>query len=153
EIINKYLNILKKLYLSPEVIGIQTLESGVNLISKEGCNQPIIIPFYNTNNWVFAVAYADCIYWYNSNPNSIIPQFSTEDKRRVVIGWAGPKYSRSEDSGILMLIGIRLLLQGIPHIYQKVADQYVVAFRSYMVIELLSKTMDLSQQDFEEILY
>lgn len=153
EIVNEYLNILKKSCLSSEVVGIRTLEPGVNLISEEGCNRPTIIPFHDTNNWAFAVAYADCIHWYNSNPNSITPQFSTGDERRVVTGWTGPKHSRSEDSGILMLIGIRLLLQGTPHICQKVADQCVVAFRSRMVIELLSKTMDPSQQDFEEILH
>lgn len=153
EIVNEYLDILKKSYLSSEVVGIRTLEPGVNLISKEGCDRPTIIPFHDTNNWAFAVAYPDCIHWYDSNPNSVTPQFSASDGRRVVTGWTGPKHSRSEDSGILMLIGIRLLLQGTPHICQTVADQFSVTLRPRIVIELLSKTIDPSQQDFEEILH
>ncbi|KAH6970367.1 hypothetical protein BKA56DRAFT_496952 [Ilyonectria sp. MPI-CAGE-AT-0026] len=146
-IVDAYLNLLRKTSLCEEVAKVRRLESTINIISEEGRDRPTIIPFYDVENWAFVIAYPDCIHWYDSNPNNPTPQFSVEDSRPVVTTPSGPKLSRPEDSGVLMLISIRVLLQKEAHLSQKMTDQLVKTFRTRMVVELLSGAIDHSESD------
>lgn len=150
-IVDAYLNLLRKTSLCEEVAKVRPLESTINIISEDGRDRPTIIPFYDVENWAFVIAYPDCIHWYDSNPNNPTPQFSVEDSRPVVTTPSGPKLLRPEDSGVLMLISIRVLLQKEAHLSQKMTDQLVKTFRTRMVVELLSGAID-RESHFEEIL-
>ncbi|CAG1979583.1 unnamed protein product [Fusarium graminearum] len=108
------------------------------MIGTEGLDRPIIIPFLCSHDWAFAVAYHDCIHWYDSCPSRRTPSFSAIEARRVVEGWKGPRHSDPNEAGIFMLMGIRLVLQRKPHLSQKAADQIARTFRARMLGELLA---------------
>lgn len=152
-IIEAYLGLLRNTYLSMELDSVRPLKSGINRITSEGLTQPTIIPFEQDGNWAFAVAYSDCIHWYDSRPvpEQSAPQLRTTDVRRVRSMWTGPEQSRPNDSGVIMLIGIRQILQATPHLHKRLTCDIAQTFRIRMFIELLTKKINPDQDDFENL--
>ncbi|SPJ81820.1 uncharacterized protein FTOL_09225 [Fusarium torulosum] len=103
----------------------------------EGLDRPIIVPFYHDYHWAFAVAYSDCIHWYDSAIDGPVPSHLASGARPVVDGWKGPLQNSPEDAGVLMLMGIKLILQRKPHMSQEAADELVQLFRTRIFAELL----------------
>ncbi|CAM1503405.1 Fc.00g081810.m01.CDS01 [Cosmosporella sp. VM-42] len=152
EIVEGYLRLLRATSLSIEIVEIRNLEldPGVNQI-LEGHERPAVIPFRDGKDWAFAVAYSDCVHWYDSRTDRTRPRFSAGGSRRVVEGWDGPKQGRPGDSGVFMLIGIRCILQGTPHLSQTVASKLAETFRPRMLIELLADRIDPGDADLQQI--
>ncbi|KAI5465174.1 hypothetical protein BGZ63DRAFT_422125 [Mariannaea sp. PMI_226] len=143
QIVEAYLDLLRQESPIMGLLGVRLSDSGSIQIGDEGVDQPAIIPFKNGTHWAFAAVYADCIHWYDSKPaqERSRPHFRATRARRLVGGWTGPEHSCPEDSGIVMLIGIRLVLQGVPHLSQKLTDELVRTFRTRMLAELQTQEL------------
>ncbi|VTO90185.1 unnamed protein product [Fusarium graminearum] len=137
-IVDEYLDLLRATSLHTAIAKVRPLSQDENMIGTEGLDRPTIIPFLCGHDWAFAVAYHDCIHWYDSSPSRQTPSFSAIEARRVVEGWKGPQHSNPNDVGIFMLMGIRLVLQRKPHLSQRAADQIARTFRARMLGELLA---------------
>lgn len=83
-------------------------------------------------------------------PDALIPKFSSRDSRRVEETWTGPKHSHNTDSGIFMLLGIRQILSGKPHL-ENISQAVVNDFRCLMFIELLCNKINPSEEDFRSL--
>lgn len=137
-IVDGYLDLLRATSLHTAIAKVRPLKQDENMIGTQGLDRPTIIPFLDGYDWAFAVAYYDCIHWYDSSPSRQTPSFSATGARRVVEGWKGPQHSDPNDAGIFMLMGIRLILQHKPHLSQRAADQIAHTFRARMLGELLA---------------
>ncbi|KAF4963794.1 hypothetical protein FSARC_8220 [Fusarium sarcochroum] len=157
-IVEDYLQLLRTTSHHVEIAPARMLRHDQNCIEEtEGVAHPIVIPFCHENNWAFAVAYSDCVHWYDSAPNSAILVPPVTGARPVVEGWRGPQNNNLADSGVFMLMGIKLILQRKPHLSQKVADELNQSFRSCIFIELLCQkvqptSIDLHHIDLEQML-
>jgi hypothetical protein len=157
-IVEDYLQLLRSISHHVEIAPARMLRHDRNCIQEtEGVDHPIIIPFYHENNWAFAVAYSDCVHWYDSTPNSATFVPPVAGARPVVEGWRGPQNNSLADSGVFMLMGIKLILQRKPHLSQRVADELNQSFRSCICIELLCQKVqptstDLRHIDLEQVL-
>ncbi|KAJ2983489.1 hypothetical protein NQ176_g649 [Zarea fungicola] len=149
--VQSYLDLLRHLDSPVEILPIRTLQNEITL-SSEGTAHPAIIPFVDGNMWAFAVAYPDCVHWYDSRHDRHIPSLSLPDKRAVTNRWTGPKHERNADSGIFMLMGIRCIQRGCPHLPQETAVNLASAFRARVVIELLCGKIDPSRHSAERLL-
>lgn len=132
---------------------VRTLQLGPNNIGDDdGINSPAIIPFQDGDSWAFAVAYSDCIHWYDSRQGQQPPSISAA-RRQILNGWTGPKQcaERPQDSGIFMLLGIRCISQGAPHVSQEAADKLVPSFRARLVVELVCGKLEPSGAEFEQL--
>ncbi|KAL7940679.1 hypothetical protein V8C42DRAFT_336859 [Trichoderma barbatum] len=151
EVVTEYLKLLRK-PPSMELVNTITIKEGTYNIYDEGIDRPTIIPLKISDNgkdaWAFIVAYSDCIHYYNGGNNDSTSNIIDKHTRPVKIG--GPKAEHEYDSGIYMLLGIRRILDGIPHISQQAATPEVVSnFRVRILVELLCKKMDPSMEDFQ----
>lgn len=108
---------------------VQSLQPGPNDIGNDGIDSPAIIPYEDGDGWAFAVAYSDCIHWYDSRQGQPLPEFSAAG-RQILNGWTGPKQcaERQHDSGIFMLLGIRCISRGAPHVSQEAAEGWDLLF-------------------------
>ncbi|EXL90165.1 hypothetical protein NOF04DRAFT_22426 [Fusarium oxysporum II5] len=151
-IVEDYLQLLRSTSHHVEIAPARMLRHDQNCIQEtEGIDHPIIIPFCHENNWAFAVAYSDCVHWYDSTPNSatLVPPIA--GARPVVEGWRGPQNNNLADSGVFMLMGIKLILQRKPHLSQRVADELNQSFRSCIFIELLCQKVQPTSTDLHHI--
>ncbi|SPJ80270.1 uncharacterized protein FTOL_08662 [Fusarium torulosum] len=150
-VVEGYLKLLRATSLHTEIAGTRLLRQDDNTIDTEGVDRPTIIPFLDGNDWAFAVAYSDCIHWYDSRPNRIVPSFSASGARRVVGGWKGPQHSNPNDAGVFMLLGIRLILHQKPHLSQRAANEITETFRARMLIELLAGKIEPDAEDLRRV--
>ncbi|KAJ3492923.1 hypothetical protein NLG97_g5059 [Lecanicillium saksenae] len=152
-----YLDLLRRLDSPVEILPIRPLHDGITL-SSDGTKRPVIIPFMEGDIWAFAVAYADCVHWYDSRREKHVPVLSSPDDRSVTNVWTGPQHQRSEDAALFMLMGIRCIQRGCPHLAQETAVDLVSNFRAQVVMELLCgkvnptryETSRLLSQEIEE---
>ena len=149
--VQSYLDLLRHLDSPVNILPIRPLKDHITL-SSEGSVRPAIIPFVEGSTWAFAVAYPDCVHWYDSRRDQPIPSLSSPDKRVVTNYWTGPKHERSGDSGIFTLMGIRCIQRGGPHLPQETAVNLTLAFRARVVIELLCGKIDPSRHAAESLL-
>ncbi|KAM3519859.1 hypothetical protein MY4038_009648 [Beauveria bassiana] len=149
--VQSYLDLLRQLDSPVEILPIRPLQNEITL-SSEGSARPAIIPFVGGDAWSFAVAYPDCVHWYDSRRGGHVPSLSSPDDRMVTNHWTGPVHERDEDSSIFMLMGIRCIQRGCPHIPQEVAVSLVSHFRARVVIELLCEKIDPSKHSTERLL-
>lgn len=150
-VVSAYLDLLRATSECVQIAEIRQLSSSKNDISHGGCDQPTIIPFYDAGAWAFAVAYTDCVHWYDSRTIDQMPELSTGDHRVVSCEWSGPKHTRMEDSGVFMLLGVRNILQQMPHLSQDAADRQLPSFRAQLVIEILCHKLDPSRQELQRL--
>lgn len=148
-VVEKYLKLLQTTFENVEIRDIRTI-GNTNSICDEGLERTSIIPFHTKNNWAFAVVYWDCIHWFESAPGAPVPHFSPQDSRHMEVIWTGPKHSHPTDSGIFMLLGIRQILSGKPHL-EKVSQAVVNDFRCLMFIELLCNKINPTEDDFRNL--
>lgn len=138
EIVEKYLQLLRLTGQDIEISSPRMLHEILDLnVDIEVTNRPLIIPFFYEYHWMFAIIYSDCIHWYDSAIDGPVPSTFASSARPVVDGWKGPLHNDSADAGVLMLIGIKLLLQRKPHMSQEAADNFVKDLRTRIFIELL----------------
>jgi hypothetical protein len=151
-IVEDYLQLLRTTSHHVEIAPARMLRHDQNCIEEtEGVAHPIVIPFCHENNWAFAVAYSDCVHWYDSAPNSAILVPPVTGARPVVEGWRGPQNNNLADSGVFMLMGIKLILQLKPHLSQRIADELNQSFRSCIFIELLCEKVQPTSTDLRHI--
>ncbi|KAJ2981954.1 hypothetical protein NQ176_g1708 [Zarea fungicola] len=149
--VQSYLDLLRHLDSPVEILPVRPLQNEIAL-SSEGTNRPAIIPFVDDDTWVFAVAYPDCVHWYDSGRDRHIPSLSSPDKRAVTNHWTGPKHERNADSSIFMLMGIRCIQRGSPHLPQETAVSLASTFRARVVVELLCGKIDPPKHSVEMLL-
>ena len=95
--------------------------------------------------------------WFDSDPTGSIPSSLVRWATRhaglspLPIQKVGPLQKRSEDSGLFMLLGIRQIADGLPHISQEEADVLIEAFRDKLLVEIICRSLTPSKQDFEGI--
>lgn len=148
-VVEKYLKLLQTTFENVEIRDIRTI-GNTNSICDEDLERTSIIPFHTKNNWAFAVVYWDCIHWFESAPGAPVPHFSPQDSRHMEVIWTGPKHSHPTDSGIFMLLGIRQILSGKPHL-EKISQAAVNDFRCLMFIELLCNKINPTEDDFRSL--
>lgn len=137
-VVGDYLQLLRPLSDDIDIALPRMLRNDQECISEtEGLDRPIIVPFHHDYHWAFAVAYSDCIHWYDSAIDGPVPSHLARGARPVVDGWKGPLQNSPEDAGVLMLMGIKLILQRKPHMSQEAADELVQLFRTRIFAELL----------------
>ncbi|KAM3550780.1 hypothetical protein ARSEF4850_008179 [Beauveria asiatica] len=149
--VQSYLDLLRQLDSPIEILPVRPLQDEITL-SSEGSARPAIIPFADGDAWAFAVAYPDCVHWYDSRRGRHVPSLSSPDERMVTNHWTGPVHERDEDSSIFMLMGIRCIQRGCPHIPQETAVNLASHFRARIVIELLCEKVDPSKSVTESLL-
>ncbi|KAG9250650.1 uncharacterized protein F5Z01DRAFT_693796 [Emericellopsis atlantica] len=115
----------------------------VTYVGDQGADYPMIIPFRDDDAWSFAVAYPDCVHWYESRTQAAIPRLDA-GARAVVTDWTGPKVSPDGegDTGIIALLGIARLQQGAPHVSQDVADGQASSFRTHVLAAVACKALE-----------
>lgn len=148
-VVDRYLRLLRTEFQEAEIRDIQTT-GNIDIMDDKDPERISIIPVHTKGNWAFAVVYWDCIHWFDSAPGAPVPQFSPRNSQNTETIWTGPKYSRPADSGIFMLLGIRLILSGKPHL-EKIPQTLVNDFRCLMLIELLCNKIDPSEEDFKSL--
>ncbi|KAM3560555.1 hypothetical protein ARSEF4850_003598 [Beauveria asiatica] len=149
--VQSYLDLLRQLDSPVEILPIRSLQNEIAL-SSEGAARPAIIPFLDDDGWAFAVAYPDCVHWYDSRRGRHVPSLSSPAERMVTNHWTGPVHERDEDSSIFMLMGIRCLQRGCPHVPQETAVNLASQFRARVVIELLCEEIGPSRSVIEGLL-
>ncbi|KAG9249632.1 uncharacterized protein F5Z01DRAFT_631334 [Emericellopsis atlantica] len=150
ETVQAYLELLRaQSTRHADIASTRSLNEGPIDIRNEGLEQPVIIPCQDGTAWAFAVAYPDCVHWYDSRPNASIPNLATTP-RPIVANWTGPKVSqdRVDDAGVLALIGIRQIHQGAPHMSQECANELVSSFRARLIAELTCGELEPSAEAF-----
>ncbi|RBR18956.1 uncharacterized protein FIESC28_05778 [Fusarium coffeatum] len=143
KVVRDYLHLLKTASSSTKISSIRALDPhGEIHIESEGFDMPTVIPMSDGQEWAFAVAYHDCIHWYDSRPDGRRPCFAISGGRKVMENWRGPQASESENSSIFMLMGVSRIMQQKPHVSQKTADEHGHAFRKRMLVELLAGQLE-----------
>ncbi|KAK0744817.1 hypothetical protein B0T21DRAFT_279959 [Apiosordaria backusii] len=150
-IIESYLQLLRDRYSTIEIAEPRELGSDFEQLGAKTSGKTTVLPIEDGGQWLFAVAYPDYVHWFDSRPNSTVPQCLIPSGGNNFPSWTGPKQTRSEDSGLFMLLGIRLLAEGATHLSQQEADVAIPRFRSITLVELLSMTLDPGDGDFEDL--
>ncbi|PWI64267.1 hypothetical protein PCL_11321 [Purpureocillium lilacinum] len=150
EIAEDYLQLLRQDSNHAEIFPIRELRVGGSIGARDGLQRPAVIPYCDDVGWAFAVAYPDVIHWYDSRSRDV-PVVSASGARKVVANWTGPKCD-DEDSGILMLLGIRCIRKGSAHRSQRIAEEMLSSFRARVFVELLCRKLNPNDQDFERLL-
>lgn len=156
-IVNAYLELLRKRPSGVDISPVRYVKEDTCDIENEGLSKPTIIPLRDGESWAFVTAYSDCFHYYDSKThNSMIEicdkhSISDRSPRTVQSSWTGPKAHKEEDSGIYMLLGIRRIQQGIPHLSQTAAENIVESFRARLFIELLCQKIDPSEEEFFQL--
>ena len=147
KIVESYLQLLRHTSRRVVILRARMLREGRNSIQEtEGIAHPVIIPFLHESHWAFAVAYPDCVHWYDSMSDlSGAPLHG--DARPIIEGWQSPRSGNAADSGVFMLMGIKLILQRKPHLSQGVAQTLVQPFRASTFLELLCRKPKPSSED------
>ncbi|KAI5455661.1 hypothetical protein BGZ63DRAFT_468434 [Mariannaea sp. PMI_226] len=150
EIVETYLELLQPKQSSVKLTPVvNELDLGI-VLSELDCNQCTILPIQRDSEWAFAVAYPDLsIQWYDSNLEGTVPAL-TQNRSRAARNWHGPHHERKEDSGLFMLLGIRLFTQSLPHLSQNDALSAIRTFRPRMLAEILCGCIDPSEGDFQK---
>jgi hypothetical protein len=151
ESVGSYLELLRVDSPCASIVDIRELRHDRNEIGDEGLDLPTIVPYQDRDGWAFAVAYPDCIHWYDSRTDANVPIFLTIDGRPVVDDWTGPKQANWADSGVFMLWGIRRIQHGVPHLDQLAANHSGSGFRTRLLIELLCSKLNPTESDFENL--
>ncbi|KAH7303362.1 hypothetical protein B0I35DRAFT_365112 [Stachybotrys elegans] len=152
DIIKPYLELLRRRTYSMDILDIHHLQEQTIDLGEKGLLQPAIIPIKDQTGWAFAVAYPDCIHWYDSRPHSPTPRVTAAGNRVLVTNWTGPKHADSAESGVLMLLGIRRIHQGSAHVGQNNSEVIRPHFRTRVLVELLCGTLSPSNAEFAHIL-
>ncbi|KAK3933679.1 hypothetical protein QBC46DRAFT_454667 [Diplogelasinospora grovesii] len=153
KVIEDYLQLLRTNYSTLITIAEPNeLQSDIDQLVTTISKRPAILPLRDGEQWLFAVVYPDCVHWFDSRPNSSIPQCLVASTGSIFPSWTGPKQTRSEDSGLLMLLGIRFLVSGATHLGQEEADMIVKRFRSMVFVELRCMKLNPGDGDFEDLL-
>ena len=147
-IIEDYLQLLRDKGSSISILEPRILSDNIEELVAGQNERPAIIPLIKRGQWSFMVVYPDCIHYFDSRRDTPILRCSTLPIKH----WTGPKQDRSEDSGVFMLLGIRLLVEGTAHVDQKEGEEIITKFRSMVLVELLSKKLNPKPGDFEQLL-
>jgi hypothetical protein len=135
---------------------IRRLDKGSNEIEDEEPHRATVIPYRDGRDWAFAVAYPDCVHWYDSRRSARLPCLSTGD-RPLLYGWTPPGREcgnladSREDSGLFMLMGIRCIYQGAPPLDLEAAAEMSFNFRARLAVELACRTVDPSEEEFRNL--
>ncbi|KAH6972689.1 hypothetical protein EDB80DRAFT_596077 [Ilyonectria destructans] len=133
--IETYLGLLNDPRPGTEITGIIRKQNLTQTLNARDRDKTTLIPIRDEQGWAFVVADGNCIHWYDSKPNSAIPDFASD-------GWRGPQSPRVNDSGVLMLLGIRCISSGLPHVDDENAEGPVKQFRIRLLLELACKHLD-----------
>ena len=150
-VVEEYLQLLRK-SRSFSIAEPRKMTSTVKEVIKSVNDKPVILPFQDGDQWLFAVSYPDCVHWFDSRPNN--PHVVQRTARRLFPNWGGPTHDkdRPEDSGLFMLLGIRLITGGSTHVSQREADLLIPTFRSRVLVELLAQRLNPGEEDFQQLL-
>lgn len=112
------------------VISSDKLDSVVSGLDRE---RTWVIPVQTESGWAFAAIYSDSLHWYNNSQ----PTSETGPS-------AGPG-SQSSDTGytgIVMLLGIRLIAKRLPHVTDGILKDGLPHFRARLLVELICGQLD-----------
>ncbi|KAH6869899.1 hypothetical protein B0T10DRAFT_467008 [Thelonectria olida] len=149
ELVESYLELLRPRTPGVTITTIINESDLGNALTQLNHSERTILPIQKRGEWAFAIAYPDAsIQWYDSNPDSMIPALA-QSSLYVSTNWFGPQHERNEDSGLFVLLGIRLLARTLPHLPQDKALSVIKTFRPRMLAELLCGRLDPSEADFQ----
>ncbi|KAK2051945.1 hypothetical protein LY76DRAFT_366262 [Colletotrichum caudatum] len=114
-----------------------------------------LLPIQYQNSWFAAVAYADCIHVYNSENESVIaPEMqkwlSSTFPTRQIRCCGLTEASEQKDSGLLMLLAMRMLLSGRAPTRRN-DKEFVRCLRAKTFIELLTNKLNASDAEVESL--
>ncbi|KDN65747.1 hypothetical protein CSUB01_07528 [Colletotrichum sublineola] len=131
------------------------LGTGANTVVIDQEVKMTLLPIQYENSWFAAVAYADCIHVYNSDNESVMaPEMqkwlSSTFPTRQIRCCGLTEASEQKDSGLLMLLAMRMLLSGRPPTRRN-DKEFVHCLRVKTFIELLTGNLNASDQDVEAL--
>ncbi|KEY63944.1 hypothetical protein S7711_11618, partial [Stachybotrys chartarum IBT 7711] len=152
-IVEEYLTLLRESHPKYPIVQVCRLSSDFDIMRHIQSieRRPAMLPVQDGNHWLFAALYSDIVHWYDSRPGSVTPARLAANRR--LHDSTGPlqKEDRPEDSGLFMLLGLRLVANRHAHVSQKEADM-ISNFRTRVLVELLSKKLDPGAGEFDQLL-
>ncbi|RSL42727.1 hypothetical protein CEP54_015374 [Fusarium duplospermum] len=99
-----------------------------------------VVPVQFASSWGFAVVYPDCTHWYDSGGALQKPSLPE---------WPRPSCFDTEDTGVIMLLGIRLVANGLPHASNDLIEEGLPHFRARLLVELGCQKLDPDERALE----
>ncbi|KAF4881011.1 hypothetical protein CGCFRS4_v015984 [Colletotrichum fructicola] len=134
-------------YADPVIFASEAMETASGLDSTSGA--ATIIPCHYDGAWFVAVSYADCVQLYGvqAEHSSKLDQQLQVLFPDLMARFAEPlATTRLEDTGILTLLGMRMLAEGgVP--IQSADAEFLRSSRVRVFIELLTGTLDVKDSD------
>ncbi|KDN62701.1 hypothetical protein CSUB01_08507 [Colletotrichum sublineola] len=129
--------------------------TGANTIVIDPEVKMTLLPIQYENSWFAAVAYADCIHVYNSDNEGAMPPemqkwLSSTFPTRQIRCCALTEASEQKDSGLFMLLAMRMLVSGRAPTRRN-DREFVRYLRAKTFIELLTGNLNASDQDVETL--
>ncbi|GKT88552.1 hypothetical protein Ct61P_06402 [Colletotrichum tofieldiae] len=155
KVVTNYLELLRHSTPSCQIQQPIVAGTGADAVFIDQEVKMTLLPMQDENSWFAAVAYPDCIHIYNSDKeSSMAPRMqewlsSTFPNRQIrYCGLIGP--SKQEDSGLLMLLTIRMLMDGRAPARRNDTG-FVRNLRAKTFVELLTKNLDASDRDVDRL--
>ncbi|KAJ9130189.1 hypothetical protein NKR23_g12312 [Pleurostoma richardsiae] len=151
-VIGDYLSLLRASNQSVRIADIHNARSSRPQDPTTG-KSVTIVPFQDDENWAYAVIYPDCIHWFDSRGGIPVPSFlSQRGDINLERGWSAPSQTTPEESGLFLLLGIRLITDGRGCLHQPVAGKTLTDFRTRVLIELLTQKLNPDDRAVQAIL-
>ncbi|RTE75979.1 hypothetical protein BHE90_009565 [Fusarium euwallaceae] len=99
-----------------------------------------VVPVQCASSWGFAAVYPDCTHWYDSGGALQKPSLSE---------WPRPGRFHIGDTGVIMLLGIRMVANGLPHASSDLIEEGLSHFRVRLLAELGCQKLDPDERAFE----
>ena len=139
--VKRYLELLQR---EPATIRIGEIQDLRNPIVGWDTTPQVLVPFQVNGSWAFAMVFEDCVHWFHSFNLAI----HAPSEKPSGGPWTGPKNDDFNCTGIYMLIGIRRLLAGLPHLSQ-IEDGMKDQFRCRLFAELLCNRLNPSKGEVQ----
>ncbi len=172
-IVNGYLILVREAFSNPKRYCLATtrlftpnvclglVDRLVNAETLQNC-EGIIIPLHQARHWTFVVlrytqekisfSYYDSLV---SSPSPVPIKLVMWVKStfpgihiQIETSW-GPQQRLENDCGVIMLIGMRLIAAGRPHLSQDEADEIIPICRHRILAELLAGQLDPKPEDYD----
>ncbi|KAL0933559.1 uncharacterized protein CTRU02_212522 [Colletotrichum truncatum] len=152
DVVTDYLQLLRLSYPSfhftdPVPIASDTIENVTGLLGTP--DAITLIPCHYNGAWFTAIAYTDCVQLYGMHVEDspkIKQLLQVLFPRRLIRFSQPPLAARLEDSGVWMLLSMRMLVAGgLP--MQHVDTTFLRSSRARIFIELLMKKLDVKESD------
>ncbi|KAJ3454288.1 hypothetical protein MRS44_018182 [Fusarium solani] len=138
--IHLYLGLLRNSNTALTIAPVTLYEDFDSLLHTLDREKSWVVPVQFASSWGFAVVYPDCTHWYDSG--GALQKPSLPD-------WPRPSRFDTEDTGVIMLLGIRMVANGLPHASNDLIEEGLSHFRVRLLAELGCQKLDPDGRAFE----